>query len=117
MHTQYLRIKEDIEFSKVSSAKQMLGKAWRLTHRMIGITATISSGIEPRKGVFYCVLSSLYYNHLDMHTLTPNIQEVMPFPSWLSAKPNLQKLLSPESVPYSPFWTLETNTSLTLNFM
>jgi hypothetical protein len=28
----------------------------------------------------------LYYNLVDMHNLTPNIQEVMTFPNWLSVK-------------------------------
>jgi hypothetical protein len=44
-----------------------------------------------------------------MHKVTPNLQEVITFPNWLSVKQNLQKLL--EAVPYSSFWTLETNTS------
>jgi hypothetical protein len=46
------------------------------------------------QGVFHCVLQSLCYNLVDMHKLTPNIQEVMAFPNWLSVKQNLQKLLS-----------------------
>jgi hypothetical protein len=44
--------------------------------------------------VFHCVLQSLYYNLVDMHKLTPNMQGVMSFPNWLSVKQNLQKLLS-----------------------
>jgi hypothetical protein len=31
----------------------------------------------------------LCYNSADMHKLTPNIQEVMAFSLWLSAKQNL----------------------------
>jgi hypothetical protein len=46
------------------------------------------------QGVFHCVLQSLCYNLVVMHKLTPNIQEVMAFPHWLSVKQNLQKLLS-----------------------
>jgi hypothetical protein len=62
--------------------------------------------------VLHCVLQSLYYNIVDMHKLTPNIQEVMAFPNWLSIKQNLRKLPSLESVLCSPIWTLETNASL-----
>jgi hypothetical protein len=73
---------------------------------MIEITATISSGLELGQGVFHCVLQSLYYNLVDMHKLTPNIQEVMTFPNWLGVKQNLQKLQSLQSVLYSPIWTI-----------
>jgi hypothetical protein len=66
-------------------------------HREIEITVTNSSGVELGKGVFHSVLQSLYYNILDMHKLTPNIQEVMAFPMWLSVKQNLRKL---------PVWNL-----------
>jgi hypothetical protein len=52
----------------------------------------------------------MYYNFVDVHKLTPNIQEVMAFRKWLSVKQNLEIAL--ESVLYSPIWTLETNASL-----
>jgi hypothetical protein len=84
---------------------------------MIGITATISSELELGQGVYHCVLQSLYYNPVYMNKLTPNIQEVMAFPNWLSVKQNLRKLLGLESVLYSPIWTLETNTSLAPKFL
>jgi hypothetical protein len=86
MHTQYLTIKEDIEFPKVQSAKQMSGKSMEAKHREIGITSTISYGLELGQGVFHCVLQSLCYNLADMRKLTPNIPEVMAFPMWLSVK-------------------------------
>jgi hypothetical protein len=56
--------------------------------------------------------SIVYYNIVDMQKLTPNIQEVMTFPNWLSVQQNLRKLLSLKSVLYSPIWTIETNASL-----
>jgi hypothetical protein len=93
MHTQYLTNKEDIEFPKVSSAKQMPGNSLEAKHREIGITATISYGLELGQGVFHCVLKSLCYNLADMHKLPPNIQEVMAFPKWLSVKKNLRKVV------------------------
>jgi hypothetical protein len=67
------------------------------------MTSIISSGLELGHGEFHCVLQSLYHNLVDMHKLTPNIQEVMVFPNWLSVKQNLRKLLSLESVINSRF--------------
>jgi hypothetical protein len=80
MHTQYLTNGENIEFPRVPFASKCLEKAWKLTHRKIGVTATISSGLKLGQGVFHCVLQSLFYNLYDMHKLTPNIHEVMAFP-------------------------------------
>jgi hypothetical protein len=77
----------------------------------------MSYGLKLGQRVFNCVLQYLYYNLVDMHKLTPNIQEVMAFPNWLSVKQNLPKLQSPESVLYSSVWTLEINTSLASKFM
>jgi hypothetical protein len=54
----------------------------------------------------------VYYNIVDMHKLTPNIEEVMTFLNWLSVKQNMRKLPSLDSVLYNPIWTLEINTFL-----
>jgi hypothetical protein len=112
MHKQYLTNEEDIEFPKMSSAKQMPGNNLKAKHREIGITATISPELKLEQGVFQCVLQSLYYNLDFMNKLTHNIHEVMVFPKWLSVKQNLQKLPSPKFVLCISFWTLETNASL-----
>jgi hypothetical protein len=56
--------------------------------------------------------SIVYYNIVDMHKLTPNIEEAMSFLNWLSVKQNMRKLPSLESVLYNPIWTLEINTFL-----
>jgi hypothetical protein len=50
-----------------------------------------------------------------MHKLTPDIQEVMAFPNWLSVKAESVKIAL-EYVLYSPIWTLETNASLAPKF-
>jgi hypothetical protein len=60
----------------------------------IEITSIISSGLKPEQAMLYCNLQCLHYNLVDMYKLTPNIFEVMVFPTWLSAKQNLQKMLS-----------------------
>jgi hypothetical protein len=58
----------------------------------------------------------LYYNIVDIHKLTPNIEEVMAFPNWLSVKQKSAET-GLEIVLYSPIWTLETNNYLAPNFM
>jgi hypothetical protein len=115
MHTQYLTNEEDIEFQKVISAKQMPGKSMKAKHREIGITATISPGLELGRGVFRCVLQPLCYNSADIHKLTSNIHEVMAFPKWLSVKRTAKSGL--KSVLYSHIWTLGKNTYLAPKFM
>jgi hypothetical protein len=40
-------------------------------------------------GVLHGDLKTLYYKLVDMHKLTPKVQEVIAFPNWLSAKQNL----------------------------
>jgi hypothetical protein len=65
--------------------------------------------------VFHCVLQPLCYNISNIHKLTPNMQEVMAFPKWLSVKQNLRSDL--KSVMCSHIWTLGTNTSLAPHFM
>jgi hypothetical protein len=36
--------------------------------------------------VVHCDPQSLYYNLVNTHKVTPNIQEVIAFPNWLSVK-------------------------------
>jgi hypothetical protein len=77
----------------VSSAKQMSENSLKTKHE-IGITTTISPGLELGQGVFHYVLQPFCYNLADMYKLNPNIYEVMTFPIWLSVKQNLRKVLS-----------------------
>jgi hypothetical protein len=38
------------------------------------------------RGVLHGALQTLHYDLIDMHKLTPNIQEVIAFPNWLSVE-------------------------------
>jgi hypothetical protein len=38
------------------------------------------------QGVFHCALQTLLYDLIDMHKLTPKIEEVIVFTKWLSDK-------------------------------
>jgi hypothetical protein len=69
------------------------------------------------RGVLHGALQTLHYDLIDMHKLTPNIQEVIAFTKWLSDKQILRNVLSLKSVVYSHIWTLGTNASLAPNFI
>jgi hypothetical protein len=71
MHTQYLKIKEDIEFLKMLSAKQ---KPENWTTREIEIIATNPRGHKPGQGVLSSDLQTMHYNLGHMHNLTPKIR-------------------------------------------
>jgi hypothetical protein len=76
MHTQYLKIEEDIEFPKMLSAKQM-PENW--TNREIEIIATNPSGLKSGQGEVPNDLHTLRYNLGYMHNLTPKIRGDMAF--------------------------------------
>jgi hypothetical protein len=63
------------------------------------------------RAVLHGALQILHYDLIDMHKLTPKIQEVIAFTKWLSDNQILRNVL------YSHIWTLGTNASLALNFM
>jgi hypothetical protein len=113
MHTQYLKIQEDIEIPKVLAAKK---KPKSIIHMEIEITVTISYGLKPGQGVLHCVLQSLHYNLGDMHTLTPKTLEDMAFQNSHLFWKNLESFPSLETELLSSVWTLETNTFLALKF-
>jgi hypothetical protein len=58
----------------------------------------------------------LHYDHIDMHKLTPKIEEVIAFTMWLSDKQILAKR-GLESGLHSHLWTLGTIVFPARNFM
>jgi hypothetical protein len=86
------------------------------SYRLIVTLFPNRSEIQFVQGVQHGDLKSFHYKMVGMNKLTPNIQEVMAFPNWLSVKQNLQKLLSLGSVLHRPIWTLETKTFLAPKF-
>jgi hypothetical protein len=68
MHTPSLKIKEDIEFIKVLTAKQLPENC---TTREIEIIATNSLGLKPGQGVLSSDLQTLHYHLGDMHNQSP----------------------------------------------
>jgi hypothetical protein len=66
--------------------------------------------------VFHCALQTLLYDHIDIHKLTPKIEEVIAFTMWLSDK-QISAKRGLESGLHSHLWTLVTNVSPDPNFM
>jgi hypothetical protein len=66
------------------------------------------------QGIHHYDLQSFLYNMVDMHHLTPNIQEVMISTKWLTDK-QIQRCL--KSGLYCHLWTLERNVSPDIKFM
>jgi hypothetical protein len=56
------------------------------SHRLIGTTIAIRPEHKPKQEVLHGGLQTLYYDLVGMHKLTPKIQEVMKFQTWLIAK-------------------------------
>jgi hypothetical protein len=86
MHIQYHKIKEDIEFPKVLTVKQLPGKKTKnWSNRDIKITNTNSEELKPGQGVLQVDLQALHYNLGSMHNLIPNNPEDMVFQIYLLA--------------------------------
>jgi hypothetical protein len=62
------------------------------------------------QGVLHSDLQCFHYHLVDMHKLSPKIQEVMEFQKWLIVKLILEKTRL-ETRLYSSVWILVTNTS------
>jgi hypothetical protein len=45
-----------------------------------------SPELDCGQGVLHGALQTLHYDHVDMHNLTPTIEEVIAFTKWLSGK-------------------------------
>jgi hypothetical protein len=84
------KLKKILKFQKCYLLRKSLRMPEIWIHREIEITSTISSGLKPGQGLLHYDLLSLHYNLVDIHKLTPNIQEVMAFSNWLSVQQNLQ---------------------------
>jgi hypothetical protein len=68
------------------------------------------------QGVFHCALQTFLYDLIDMHKLTPKIQEVIAFTKWLTDK-QIQQKRGLESGLHSHLWTLGTIVSPAPNYM
>jgi hypothetical protein len=74
------------------------------SYRLIATLFANLPELHFEQGVFHGYLQSLHYHMVDMHKLSPKIQEVMEFQIWLIVK------LIREAGLHSSVWTLGTNT-------
>jgi hypothetical protein len=111
----FFQISTDFEIFKRFQVKSSLTELCSLS--LMACLIANRSGLPFGHRVLRCDRDGFLYRLVDMHNVIPNIHEVMAFPNRLSVKENQQKLRSLESVLYSSFWTLETNTSLDQHFM
>jgi hypothetical protein len=66
-----------------------LTKLWSL--KLFATAIETQPELNFGQGVFHCALKTLLYNLIDMHKLTPKIQEVIAFTKWLTDKQIQQK--------------------------
>jgi hypothetical protein len=58
---------------------------------LVATTIENSPELNCGQGVLHCALQTLHYDHINMHKLTPKIQEVIAFIKWLTDKQIQQK--------------------------
>jgi hypothetical protein len=92
-----------------------LTKLWSI--KLIATAVANPPELNFGRVVLHGALQTLNYDIIVIHKLTPNIQEVIAFPIWLSVKQKSAETVCLESVLYSPIRALGTNTSLAPHFM
>jgi hypothetical protein len=94
--------------------KSSLTELWSIS--LVATAIGTSPELNCGQGVFHCSLQTFLYDHIDMHKLTPKIEEVISFTMWLSDK-QISAKRGLESGLHSHIWTLGTNVSPARNFM
>jgi hypothetical protein len=61
-----------------------LAKLWSI--KLIATAIENPPELNFGRGVLHGSLQTLHYDLIEMHKLTPNIQEFIAFPNWLSVK-------------------------------
>jgi hypothetical protein len=82
MQQQYLQT--DFELFQRFWVKSSLTELWSLS--LVATAIETSPELHCGQGVLHGALWTLQYDHVDMHKLTPKIEEVIAFTKWLSAK-------------------------------
>jgi hypothetical protein len=79
-----LRFFTDFEIFQRFYVKLDLTKLWSI--KLIATAIANPPELNFGRGVLHDALHTLHYDIIGMHKLTPNIQEVIAFPIWLSVK-------------------------------
>jgi hypothetical protein len=67
---------------------------------LVATAMETSPELQCRQGVLHGALWTLHYDHVDMHKLTPTIEEVIALTNWLTDKQFSAKLAKTE------FWVM-----------
>jgi hypothetical protein len=67
-----------------------LTELWSI--RLVATAIETSPELHCEQGVLHGALWTLHYDHVDMHKLTPKIEEVIALTKWLSDKQSSAKL-------------------------
>ena len=88
----FLQISIDFELFQRFYVKLDLTKLWSI--KLIATAIANPPELNFGRGVLHAALQILHYDLIEMHKLTPNIQEVIAFTKWLSDKQILRNVLS-----------------------
>jgi hypothetical protein len=80
----FLRFSTNFKLFQRFQVKLDLTKLWSI--KLMATAIENSPEFNFGRGVLHGALQTLHYNLIDMHKLTPNIQEVIAFPNWLSVE-------------------------------
>jgi hypothetical protein len=111
----FFQISTDFEIFNKFQVKSSLTELWSI--KLVATAIETPPELNFGQGVFHCALKTLNYDLIDMHKLTPKIQEVIAFTKWLSDKQIQRKCASLESGLHSRVWTLGTIVSPAPNFI
>jgi hypothetical protein len=114
-YCKFFQISTDFEIFNRFQVKSSLTELWSI--KLVATAITNPTELNFGLGVLHGALQTLHYNLIDMHKLTPKIQEVIAFTMWLSDKQIQRKCGCLESGLYSHIWTLRTIVFSAPNFM
>jgi hypothetical protein len=80
----FFQLSTDFEIFNRLRVKSSLTELWSIS--LVATAIETSPELHCGQGVIHGALRSLHYDHVDMHKLTPTIDEVIAFTKWLSDK-------------------------------
>jgi hypothetical protein len=95
----------DFEIFNRFRVKSSLTELWSIS--LVATAIETSPELHCGQGVLHGALWTLHYDLVDLHNLTPTIEQVIAFTMWLSDK-QISAKRGLKSGLYSHLWTLET---------
>jgi hypothetical protein len=85
----FFQLSTDFEIFNRFRVKSSLTELWSI--KLVVTAIETPPELNFGQGVFHCALQTLHCYIIDMHKLTPKIQEVIAFTKWLTDKQIQQK--------------------------